>query len=212
MAVRWRGRGWPGSSRHAAMALRNGPAREPSGGHQPDRPVRARAAAGSPGRGRRAARAGRPGWPPGGCRCGSGSGRRGSGLGPGRAGTGRGPAVIAAASAGRAARRAGAAAGRPGGQQGPDLRRWPARRSGLSTVMAVAARAAVSAALAGGNRLGWRRAAGGCWSRSRQAASACGPRAGELAPPVPGAAPRMRRCPGRRARRAVSRGPGVIET
>ena len=45
----------------------------------------------------------------------------------------------------------------------------------VSTVMAVAARAAVSAALAGGNRLSWRRAAGGCWSCSRQAASSCRP-------------------------------------
>ena len=46
----------------------------------------------------------------------------------------------------------------------------------VSMVMAVAARAPVSAALAGGNRLGWRPAAGGCWFHSRQAASAAGPR------------------------------------
>ncbi len=46
----------------------------------------------------------------------------------------------------------------------------------VSMVMAVAARAAVSAALAGGNRLGWRRTAGGCWFHSCQAASVCGPR------------------------------------
>ena len=46
----------------------------------------------------------------------------------------------------------------------------------VSTVMAVAARAAVSAALAGGNRPGWRPAAGGCCLHSRQAASGTGPR------------------------------------
>ena len=46
----------------------------------------------------------------------------------------------------------------------------------VSTVMAVAARAAVSAALAGGNRPGWRPAAGDCWFHARQAASAAGPK------------------------------------
>ena len=46
----------------------------------------------------------------------------------------------------------------------------------VSMVMPVAARAAVSAALAGGNRLGWLWAAGGCWFQARQAASACGPK------------------------------------
>ena len=42
----------------------------------------------------------------------------------------------------------------------------------VSTVVAVAARAAVSAALAGGTRPGWRRAADVCWFHARQAASA----------------------------------------
>ena len=50
----------------------------------------------------------------------------------------------------------------------------------VSMVMAVTARAAVSAALAGGNRPGWRRAAGDCWFHARQAASACRAEAGEL--------------------------------
>ena len=129
MAVRVARPGWPGSSRHAAMVLRNGPGANPSGGHQPDRPVRPqqlrdRPGAGGeqPGRVGRDARLGRAGAvadPVGGAEVGV----------QGAQEPAAGRLRIAAASAGRAARRAGSAADPPGAAAAPGSARWPARRS-----------------------------------------------------------------------------------